>query len=70
MLFNDIYATVYEAPYDQWELQLNNPRSEVFQNNHEFLLIILSSAQLFFYNNNINEFSDKKGVNYVFQENV
>ena len=36
----------FEAPFDQWEFELNNRGSETHRRGSDFLLIMLSSTRL------------------------
>ena len=48
LLFNGISPDIYEAPFDQWEFELNNPESETYRRRSDYTLLLLSSTRLIF----------------------
>ena len=46
LIYNGISPDIYESSFDQWEFELNNPESETYRRNSDYLLIVLSSTRL------------------------
>ena len=46
MVKNLFEPDIYEAGYDQWELELRNPQSDLFAKKSDFLILFLSSTRL------------------------
>lgn len=46
LAFGGVTPDIFEAPFDQWEFELNNPDSETSRRRSDYLLILLSSTRL------------------------
>lgn len=59
LIFNGIYPDIYETSFDQWEFELNNPGSETYLRNSDYILLLLSSTRLILNRSkNSHEFSE------------
>jgi len=45
-MLNGVQPEIYEAGYDQWEIELRNTKSKTFEKKSDFLLLFLSSTSL------------------------
>ncbi|MBS4096035.1 MAG: HAD-IIIC family phosphatase [Sulfuricella sp.] len=48
LVFNGISPNIYEAPFDQWEFELNNQESETYRCGADYTLLLLSSTRIVF----------------------
>jgi FkbH-like protein len=46
MVFDGVSPDIYESSFDQWEFELNNPNSETYQRNSDYVILALSSSRL------------------------
>jgi FkbH-like protein len=46
LVMNGVKPDIFEASYDQWELELSNPDSETNRRNSDFIIVALSSTRL------------------------
>lgn len=46
LAFGGVTADIFEAPFDQWEFELNNPDSDTSRRHSDYLLVLLSSTRL------------------------